>query len=141
MNNNISSKVDGDVKIIFDHVLPKILDIIGERKLNSSLIRPLLIEIIKVIQNYTKEKYDHIDGSEKKEIALSVLDYIIKYLRDNDKINDNVADAILLSLDILGPSIIDFASAFVKKIVLVSNDIAKKGCTGCFKRNFKRNLK
>ena len=133
-----TSELSGDAKEIYNEILPIINDLIGSRKITADLFRPLLINLVRIIQDKTTEKYGKLDGSQKKQLALTVLDYIIKDLKHQQKIDSMVADAMLISLELLGPSIIDFASAFVKKVISVAEDIQDKGCKGCWSRNCRK---
>lgn len=132
-----TEKIAGDVQEVYQQILPIVNEMIGGRKLSAEMFRPIIIKLIQIIQELTEEKYKHMEGSQKKQIALSVLDFVIKDLKSNGKVNDDVADHILLALEFFGPALIDFAAAFVKKILVVAKDIKKKGCKGCFARNFK----
>lgn len=141
LNQHNNLPLVGDVKEIYVKIKPITFELIGDRKLSANLFRPLLIKLIRVIQDYTENKYGHLEGSQKKEIALSVLDYIIKDLKRDGKISDEVADSVLIGLELMGPAIIDFAAAFVKKILSVAEDISDNGCNGCWSRNFKNKNK
>ena len=128
----------GDVKAVYDEVKPLVDELVAGRQLTATMVRPLIIKIIQVIEKVTGDKYDHIDGAQKREIALSVINHIIVDLQHSGNIDRSVADGVLMGLEFLGPSIIDFAAAFVKKIFDVVDDVADNGCQGCFSRNFRR---
>jgi hypothetical protein len=139
LKGELKGELNGDSKVIFDQIKPMVDEMVGAKKISAELFRPLLIQLIRLIESHTKEKYDKLDGSHKKQIALTVLDYVIKDLKSQNKIDPSTADAMIIGLEFIGPAVIDFAAAFAKKVVeevkIISDDISKNGCKGCFGRN------
>jgi hypothetical protein len=135
--------LSGDTLNIYNKIIPIIDDIIGDRKLTADMFRPIIIKLIGLIDSHISTT---LDGSHKKQLALNVLDYIIKDLKNKGKVDQIVADALLISLELFGSSLIDFGVAFVRKVASavekIEEDIEKNGCSGCCSRNFfKKNNK
>ena len=127
--------LEGDLKEIYDLVKTKVTQIVSTGKLTAEHIRPLLLNIIEVVQNFTDQKYSHIDGSEKKALALNILRHVFKDLHQKGQLNDEQYEMIMLSLEFFGGVLIDFGKVVYNKLVDVASDVAEHGCKGCFSRN------
>ena len=130
-----SDILEGDLKEIYDLVKTKVTQIVSTGKLTSEHIRPLLLNIIEVVQNFTNKKYSHIDGSEKKAMALNILRHVFKDLHQKGQLNDEQYEMIMLSLEFFGGVLIDFGKVVYNKLVDVASDVSEHGCKGCFSRN------
>lgn len=128
----------GDAFEIYKKLAPLINDLTGGRKLTADVIRPMISQLISVIETYNKENDDKLDGPQKKSLALAVMDTLIIDLKNNGKIDEGTAQAINLALDLFGPAIIDFAAGFIKYVVNgveeVVEDIKVNGCCGLGKK-------
>jgi len=130
--------LEGDLKEIYDLVHAKVALIVSTGRFTSEHLRPLILNIIEIVQEYTKGKYHHIDGSQKKAIALNILRHVIVDLYKNNQINKDQYELILLSLEFFGGALIDLGKAAFKKLVDVVDDVSVNGCGGCWQRNFRR---
>ena len=130
--------LEGDLKEIYDLVHVKISLIVATGKFTAQHLRPLILYIIEIVQEYTNNKYAHIDGSQKKAMALNVLRHVIVDLHKNGQINQEQYEMILLSLEFFGGALIDLGKAAFKKLIEVVDDVSENGCAGCWRRNFRR---
>lgn len=128
-------ELEGDLKEIYDLVKAKITQIVATGKLTAEHLRPLILNIIEVVQNFTDQKYSHIDGSEKKAMALNILRHVFKDLHNKGQLNDEQYEMIMLSLEFFGGVLIDFGKVVYNKLVDVAADVAEHGCKGCLSRN------
>lgn len=130
--------LEDDLKEIYDICSKKISRIVASGKFTADHLRPLILNIIEIVQEYTKGHYDHIDGSEKKAMALNILRHVIVDLHKKGQINNEQYEMILLSLEFFGGALIDLGKLAWKKMIEVSHDVSQNGCNGCFKRNFRK---
>ena len=130
--------LEGDLKEIYDLVKYKISQIVATGRFTSDHLRPLLLNIIEIVQEYTTNKYKHIDGSQKKAMALNILRHVIVDLHKNGQINQEQYEMVLLGLEFFGGILIDMGKIVWKKMVDVVEDVSTNGCQGCFGRNFRR---
>lgn len=130
----VSEELEGDLKEIYDLVKIKVNLIISSGKFTPEHVRPLVLNIVEIIQNYST-KYDHIDGSEKKAMALNILRYVITDLYKNGQISQEHYETVVLSLDFLGGALIDFAKSAYKLLVEVIQTVSDSGCKGCLPRH------
>ena len=130
--------LEGDLKEIYDLVRAKVRLVVSTGKFTAEHIRPLLLHIIEIVQEYTSEKYAHIDGSQKKTMALNILRHVIVDLYKNGQIGQDEYELILLSLEFFSGALMDLGKAAYKALVTVVDDIAEHGCSGCFGRNCRR---
>lgn len=130
--------LEGDLKEIYDLVKIKVKQLVATGKLTSDHVRPLVLNIVEIVQEYTDNKYDHIDGAQKKAIALNVLRHVIVDLYNNKQLTQDNYELIMLSLEFFGSALIDLGKQAYKLLVNVVEDVAENGCAGCFKRNFGR---
>ncbi len=132
---NPTAVLEGDLKEIYDLIKVKVSQIVSTGKLTAEHIRPLLLNIIEVVQNFTDQKYSHIDGSEKKAMALNILRHVFKDLHQKGQLNDEQYEMIMLSLEFFGGVLIDFGKVVYNKLVDVASDVSEHGCKGFFGRN------
>jgi len=130
--------LEGDLKEIYDLVYTKVDLIVSSGKFTAEHIRPLVLNLVEIIQEYTNNKYDHIDGAQKKAMALNILRHVIVDLHKKGQINQQQYELILLSLEFFGGPLIDLAKAAYKALVNVVDDVAENGCAGCWGRNCRR---
>lgn len=128
--------LEGDLKEIYDLVYTKVKQIVASGKFTAEHLRPLVLNIVEIVQEYTKNKYDHIDGAQKKAMALNILRHVIVDLHKRGQINQEQYEMILLSLEFFGGALIDLGKAAWTKLVEVAEDVSENGVSGCCKRNF-----
>ena len=127
---NNGNTLTGVTLTIYQQITPIVDELVGVQKITASLFRPLLLQLIRVVEGSVS---DILDDSEKKQLALAVLDYIIKDLKNSGKISSPIAEGILIGLEFLGPSLVDFATNFINKV----ETIEKNGCSGCVPKKSK----
>jgi hypothetical protein len=134
-------QLEDDLKEIYDLVYKKVNLIVSSGKFTAEHVRPLVLNVIEVVQNYTTSKYDHIDGSEKKAMALNVIRHVIVDLYKKGQISSDQYELILLSLEFFGGALIDLGKAAYNKLIEIAVDVSDNGCSGCTGRNFRRKNK
>lgn len=127
--------LEGDLKEIYDLLRVKVKLIVSTGKFTAEHIRPLLLNIIEIVQEYTDAKYAHIDGAQKKAMAMNILRHVIVDLYKNGQISKDDYELILLSLEFFGGALVDLAKATFTKLIETIDDVAQNGCAGCFGRN------
>lgn len=133
--------LEGDLKEIYDLVRQKVTQIVATGKFSAEHLRPLILNIVEIVQEYTKNKYDHIDGAQKKAMALNILRHVIVDLHNHGQINQEQYELILLSLEFFGGALVDLGKQAYKLLVQVVDDVAENGCAGCWGRNCSRKRK
>jgi len=133
--------LEDDLKEIYDLVLKKVSLIVATGKFTAEHLRPLILNIIEIVQEYTANKYAHIDGAQKKAMAINILRHVIVDLHKNRQIDQEQYELILLSLEFFGGALFDLGKAAYKLLVTVVDDVSENGCKGCFGRNFRRKRK
>ena len=128
--------LEGDLKEIYDLVYTKVKQIVASGKFTAEHLRPLVLNIVEIVQEYSNNKYDHIDGAQKKVMALNILRHVIVDLHKRGQINQEQYEMILLSLEFFGGALIDLGKVAWAKLVEVAEDVSENGVSGCCKRNF-----
>lgn len=128
-------ELEGDLKEIYDLVSLKVKLIVSTGKFSQEHLRPLILNVIEIVQNYTKGKYAHIDGAQKKAMALNVLRHVIVTLYQNGQLDKDQYEMILLGLEFFGGALMDMGKVVYNALVNVAEDISENGCAGCFGRN------
>ena len=126
------------MKEIYDLLTAKVRQIVSTGKFTAEHLRPLILNIIEIVQEFTQDKYDHIDGSQKKSMALNILRHVIVDLHKKGQISKEDYELILLSLEFFGGALFDLGKAAWKKLVETVSDISDNGCAGCFGRNCRK---
>ena len=120
--------LEGDLKEIYDLVAIKVRQIVSVGHFTADHLRPLSLNVIEIVQNFSKERYDHIDGAQKKSMALNIIRHVIVDLRKNNQITQQEYETILLGLEFFGGALIDLGKEAYKMLVNVIDDIAENGC-------------
>ncbi len=138
---NKNNDLESELKEIYDLLNANVNQIITNGNFTPDHLRPLILNLIEVVQNYTSGKYEHIDGTKKKEMALKVLRHVITGFYNDGKISKDDYDTIMIGLEFFGGALIDLGKAAWKGLAKVAEDISENGCHGCWGRNFfkKRN--
>ena len=123
--------LSGNSKEVYDILKPAVLELLGGRKFEAGALYPVIAQLVRIIEKISKEQKHKIDGQAKKEIALSVINQIIKDLAEIGKIDRSVSDVLLLSVNFIGPTLIDFAAIAIKKVIDVVDDLEEKCQTKC----------
>lgn len=133
--------LEGDLKEIYGLVYKKVALIVSTGKFTAEHLRPLILNIIEIVQEYTDNKYHHIDGAQKKAMALNILRQVVVDLHNKGQINQENYELILLSLEFFGGALIDLGKAAWTALVNAIDDVTENGCAGCFGRNCRRKRK
>jgi hypothetical protein len=72
--------LEGDLKEIYNLVRSKVKLVTETGKFTARHIRPLVVTITEVVEEFTEGKYDHISGEDKQEMAINILIYDHIYL-------------------------------------------------------------
>lgn len=131
-------ELQGNIKELYDEVSTQVSSIVSSGKFNNAQIAPLLLSIIGIVQSYADNKYPHITGSDKKTIALDLLNRVITDLYNQGKITQDEYQLIKVSIEVFGGPLIDLAKAAWKKAEAVMDDLVDNGISGCCRRNFSR---
>ena len=128
-----------ELKTLYDTLYQKISGMIGGRKIDrgsvARLVKILLENCMEIVEKFKNEDGTGWSGYEKKEHAINMAVYIIKTLKRDGKIDAQVADDILLGIEIFGSAAIDMVIDAVKHVFDVGQDIVENGCAGCTQRN------
>ena len=133
--------LEGDLKEIYDIVKSKISQIVATGKFTAEHLRPLVLNIIEIVQEYTSGKYHHIDGSQKKAMAMNILRHVIVDLHNKQQITNDQYEMVLMGLEFFGGALIDLGKQAYKMLIDVVDDIAENGCAGACRRNRPRTRK
>lgn len=128
-------ELQGDLKEIYSLVSTQVTNIVAVGKLKPEQLRPLVLNVIEVVQNYTQAKYDHIDGAQKKSMAINILQHVILDLKNKGQLTVDEYTMISMGLDFFGSALIDFGKMAYNKLVETVDDIAEHGYKGCVGRN------
>ena len=123
------------IEQLFSKVFDKIEISIKNKKLTSEQIRPIALDIVDVVQDYSQNQEKKIDGSKKRSIAMTLLRMTLEKLKQNGTVDSEVCEKILLGVEIFGPALFDGMKKIWKELQEIHEDIQQNGCSGCCKRN------
>ena len=139
----IVTELPEELKVLYDTLYNKINSMIGGRKLTEQssvrVVKFLIENSMEIVEKFRNEDGNGWTGYEKKEHALSLSKYILENLQKEGKIDNKLADQLLLGLELFGSVAMDLVIDAVKKIFDVGQDVVEdiqtNGCAGCTKRN------
>lgn len=124
------------VSTLTEKVVAALVTVVKHGTPTQDLVKPLLLKIIEIVQQFSDGLPQPLAGSDKQKLALAIAEATIEELRKQQVIPQEVADTLLLSVRFAGPALIDGLKALYVKLREVHADIAASGCAGCCKRNF-----
>ena len=130
--SNVQTNVQTNVQLIYQQLSPLITELVGTRQFSSDMVYPILSQVIQVIQTFSDALTTPLDGPTKQQIALNVLNMIIQALTTAGQISQPLSETLILALTVLGPALINFAAAAVKKVESEIEYIEANGCNGCY---------
>ncbi len=132
------TEVDEEFKELYELVSKKVKQTIANGKLTPDLIRPLLLIVVREVENFTQGKYSNIDGSTKRAYAMAITRYVFEDLHEAGQIDEETYGWVMLGLEFFGGVIFDGLKSIYNSIIDVAVDVSENGCSGCFARNCKR---
>ena len=115
-------KLTPDIIMIVEKVYQDLKQIVGDKKLNTTNIVSITINLMQIV-----EKYPKLDGQNKKNIVIYVLKEFTKdYITDTD-----TQCSLLLFIETFLPSIIDSLVSVDKKEITINITKGLKSCFSC----------
>lgn len=138
-----SENLPEELTEIYHLVYNKINDMLVGRKMglasDLTFVRLMIENAMEVVENFKDANGQGWSGAEKKQYALSLIRYVIKDLKYDDKIEDELAEALIATIDLFGSEIIDLVFDALKNLFNIgqeiADDISEHGCRGCWRRN------
>lgn len=132
-----------ELKQLYHLVYGKIHSMLTGRKMDLksdlTFVRLMLENAMEAVENFKDGNGQGWTGPEKKEYALLLVSYIIRDLKDEGKIDAELADALDIAIGFFGSQIIDLVFDALNKLFDIGqeivDDIATNGCLGCARRN------
>lgn len=129
-----SEELTDDMKTLYDKVSGIIRQSITGG-FTPDKITYLIAVIIRAIQEFSDNKDTKIPGPEKQAMALKIVKHVLADFNKSGQIPDDVYEQVMVSVDILGPTLVNLLVAAWKKGAATAADIQEHGCAGCTKRN------
>ena len=129
-----SEELTDDMKALYDKVSNIIRHSITGG-FTPDKITYLIAVIIRAVQEFSDSKDSKIPGPEKQAMALKIVKHVLADFNKNGQIPSDVYDQVMVSIDILGPTLVNLLVAAWKKGASTAADIQEHGCAGCTKRN------
>lgn len=130
-----SDILDEKLQKLYDTCSTLIRKAIGGEPFTADKIAFVIATITRAIQDFAQAQSTALTGVEKQTIALNITKHILKDFRDNGQLSEDAFQDILISVTIVGPTLVNLIVSAWKKAVAVGQDIAASGCSGCVKRN------
>lgn len=124
--------LEGDIKELYDKIAHLIRQSIGQQKLSSDHLRPVLLTIVEQVQKYSDLSQIKIEGSAKKALALNLTKHVLTDLHAEGQIPTEAYEYAILGLDFMGSALIDGMKALYRQIHGLYKNIKQHGCSdGC----------
>lgn len=130
-----SEVLDDKLKALYDTCSKLIRKSIGGEPFTADKIAFVIATITRAIQDFSQAQTAVMTGVEKQTIALNLTKHILKDFRDNGQLSEEAFQDILISVTIVGPTLVNLIVSAWKKAAAVGQDISANGCDGCTKRN------
>jgi hypothetical protein len=130
-----SEVLDEKLKKLYDTCSTLIRKSIGGEPFTADKIAFVIATVTRAIQDFTQAQSTPLTGVEKQTIALNLTKHILKDFRDNGQLSEEAFQDILISVTIVGPTLVNLIVSAWKKAVAVGQDVSEHGCSGCAKRN------
>lgn len=130
-----SDVLDEKLKTLYDRCAAIIRKSIGGEPFTAEKIAFVIATISRAIQDFSESQTAPLTGVEKQTLALSLTKHILKDFRDKGQLSEEAYQDILISVMIMGPTLVNLIVSAWKKVVATGQDISANGCSGCAKRN------
>jgi hypothetical protein len=127
--------LDEKVQKLYDQCAALIRKSIGGEPFTADKIAFVIATLTRAIQDFSAAQAAQLTGVEKQTIALNLTKHILKDFRNNGQLSEEAYQDILISVTIVGPTLVNLIVSAWKKTVATGQDIAAHGCAGCTKRN------
>lgn len=127
--------IDEKLQKLYDNISQLIRKAVGGEPFTPDKIAYVIATVTRAIQDFSEAQTVQLTGVEKQTIALNLTKHILKDFRDNGQLSEEAYQDILISVTVLGPTLVNLVVSAWKKAVATAEDIADHGCSGCFKRN------
>ena len=106
------------------NIYQEITNMLGEEKITSSNIASIMLSLMQIA-----EKYEHLNGTQKKSIVLNVLDRLVQ-----EQIPEHqTKSAVKLLIQTTFPAIVDTLISMDKGQFAIKLKKVTKGCLPCFR--------
>ncbi len=131
-----ADKIDDALAGTYDSISKLVRQAVGGAPFTADKV-PILITIVtKAVQDFSEAQPSKLTGVEKQALAVNLAKHVLQDFHKNGQLTDDVYNDLVLAVTLLGPSIVNLVVSAWKKAVDVGQDIAAKGCNGCWGRNF-----
>ena len=127
--------LDAKFQAVYDSCATLIRKSIGGEPFTPDKIAFVIATITRALQDLSAAQATQLTGVEKQTIALNLTKHILKDFRNNGQLSEEAYQDILISVTIVGPTLVNLIVSAWKKAVTTGQDISANGCTGCWKRN------
>ena len=128
--------INEELQELYEIVSKKIRLSVANNQFTAESLEVILSKIVETLQDISLAGGKHLTGIEKRNIGINILRLVMKDLHESGQISDELFSSFNIILTYAAPALFYAAKEAWKKINQVSDDIAQKGCSGCFKRNF-----
>jgi hypothetical protein len=137
---SIAAELDSDVldeklKTLYDKCSALIRKSIGGEPFTAEKVAFVIATLSRAVQDFSAAQTSPLTGVEKQTIALNLTKHILKDFRDKGQLSEEAYQDILISVTIMGPTLVNLIVSAWKKAVAVGQDVSANGCSGCCKRN------
>ena len=128
--------INEELQELYDLVSKKIRLSVANNQFTAESLEVILAKIVETLEDISLAGGKHLTGIEKRNIGINILRMVITDLHNAGQIDDETYSSFNIILTYAAPALFYAAKEAWKKLNEVSSDIAQKGCSGCFKRNF-----
>lgn len=130
-----SEVLDEKMQKLYDKISTLIRRSVGGEPFTPDKIAFVLATITRAIQDFSEAQTAQLTGVEKQTIALNLAKHILNDFRTNGQLSEEAYQDILISVTVMGPTLINLVVSAWKKAKTTAQDIQQHGCKGCAGRN------
>jgi len=127
--------INEELKELYETVSEKIRLAVAHNQFTPEILEIILAKIVETLEEISKAGAKNLTGIEKRNIGINLLRLVMKDLHEAGQIDDQTYSYFNLSISYAAPLMFYAAKEAWKKLNEISDDIAQKGCAGCFSRN------
>lgn len=120
--------LEGELKELYDIAMEKAKKIIGTSKFDAQMVRPLILQVIDVVQAYSANQAQQLDGSEKKAIAINLIKHVLADLHTGGTISDDIYGYAMMGIDLYGSALMDGLKELYNKAKAKGQEILASNC-------------
>jgi hypothetical protein len=130
-----TTAINSEMQDLYNTISQKIGLAVANGHFTVETFEVILAKVVETIEEFSAARVSKLTGVEKRNLGINLVRMILADLHTRGQISDELFSSFNMALTYVAPALFAAAKIAWTKIQQIDADIAKSGCSGCFKRN------